>query len=451
MFNRKGFSKVALIIIALILIGGAYFVFSKRDKNFQQKELNESGWKLYQNKIQGYEFWYPEKLNLKKHGNQIRLSHSVPFPFSYTDECDVSGLPKDDEKYFEDFNISFELIKRSNLDVYDRNYQDSVVKELFDNDFKLNASAENYGFYEGIVKIGSLSGFHFLIGGQGCGKSVYFFPLEQNNLLKISRSILSEEVTTQETFKKIDDVITKQDEEKILNEIVSKFKLTESLRPISVKVLSPNGAEKWETGEKHTIKWETDNYDPQGEVEIFLVNDLLFGKIGEYNFKVKIATTKNTGFYEWAIPSTLEHGIGRLRGNSFKIEILLSEALVDDESDRQFIIEEGLEPPLALISPIAGGELVKGNTYLIKWTSTLPTDTIIDIMLRKKIIKSGRDYSRLFRTQNNGFKEWLLSEDVNNGDNYVLQITAYDSNFEFLAEDTSEPFSIVDQRQDKTE
>ncbi|MBM2817812.1 MAG: hypothetical protein HW401_402 [Parcubacteria group bacterium] len=30
--NQKGFSKVAIIIIVLILIGGAYFVFSKKDR-----------------------------------------------------------------------------------------------------------------------------------------------------------------------------------------------------------------------------------------------------------------------------------------------------------------------------------------------------------------------------------------------------------------------------------
>ena len=29
MSNQKGFSKIAIIIIILILIGGAYFVFSK--------------------------------------------------------------------------------------------------------------------------------------------------------------------------------------------------------------------------------------------------------------------------------------------------------------------------------------------------------------------------------------------------------------------------------------
>ena len=31
--NQKGFSKIAIIIIVLILIGGACFVFSKKDRS----------------------------------------------------------------------------------------------------------------------------------------------------------------------------------------------------------------------------------------------------------------------------------------------------------------------------------------------------------------------------------------------------------------------------------
>ena len=38
MSNQKGFSKVAIIIIVLILIGGAYFVFIKREKNIPTQD-----------------------------------------------------------------------------------------------------------------------------------------------------------------------------------------------------------------------------------------------------------------------------------------------------------------------------------------------------------------------------------------------------------------------------
>src|SRR3989338_8466651 len=39
MLNQKGFSKVAIIIIVLILIGGAYFVFSRKDRSVSIQDV----------------------------------------------------------------------------------------------------------------------------------------------------------------------------------------------------------------------------------------------------------------------------------------------------------------------------------------------------------------------------------------------------------------------------
>jgi len=72
MFNQKGFSKIAIIIIVLILIGGACFVFSKKDRsisiqdtknqnsqssNSSADQLSTDNWKTY-NKY-GFEFKHP--------------------------------------------------------------------------------------------------------------------------------------------------------------------------------------------------------------------------------------------------------------------------------------------------------------------------------------------------------------------------------------------------------
>ena len=77
MFNQKGFSKIVLIIVALILIGGSYFVFSKKDKNIPAQnienkssqssqsiggDLSTKDWLTYRNDKYGFKFKYPSQI-----------------------------------------------------------------------------------------------------------------------------------------------------------------------------------------------------------------------------------------------------------------------------------------------------------------------------------------------------------------------------------------------------
>jgi len=91
MSNQKGFSKITIIIIALIAIGGAYFVFSKKDgsisiqdvtnqnsqsDNSPAYQLSVDNWKIYQNDQYGFELKYPENI-FKLDKNTNTLSHTL--------------------------------------------------------------------------------------------------------------------------------------------------------------------------------------------------------------------------------------------------------------------------------------------------------------------------------------------------------------------------------------
>lgn len=133
--NQKGFSKVAVIIIVLILIGGAYFVFSKKDKNIPAQNienqnsqssqsvdgnLSMSDWKTYRNEKYGLEFKYPNEWLIAQESNTnnifVRLSKDGENSFSLNigPITDIDG-----KKITLDEFLSF----------YNKNYKDTELKQ----------------------------------------------------------------------------------------------------------------------------------------------------------------------------------------------------------------------------------------------------------------------------------------------------------------------------------
>ncbi len=92
-----------------------------------------------------------------------------------------------------------------------------------------------------------------------------------------------------------------------------------------IKILSPNGGEKWEQSSPQTIAW-SDNIDDNVKIELY--------KGGAVKETIS-DNTESDGSFEWVVPGTLEPG----NDYSIKITCVVDPSLID-ESDAQFFIEE---------------------------------------------------------------------------------------------------------------
>lgn len=81
-------------------------------------------------------------------------------------------------------------------------------------------------------------------------------------------------------------------------------------------VTSPNGGEQWETGETHTISWNSVGYDSNKSVQIGLRDTRHDPNLAEG--ETTIVNTTNNGSYNWTIPSNVP------AGSFFKIVIYIA-------------------------------------------------------------------------------------------------------------------------------
>ena len=129
------------------------------------------------------------------------------------------------------------------------------------------------------------------------------------------------------------------------------------LKP-SVKVVVPNGGERWKVGETYEIKWKS--------FEVKNINIELFA--GEKKVEtIAEGISASDGVYKWTIPQTISSG------RIYRVKVYdSSNPSVDDFSDRPFTIEKPTPPrPAVKVLVPNGGEKWKvGETYEIKWESS---------------------------------------------------------------------------------
>jgi len=219
MNNQKGFASIILIvaIITFMTLMGAvgYFASVKKYEPVTQQPTplvttqtpipqqpsptpvsETADWKTYRNET--FEFKYPEKLQLVKNDNKVVLSHAIPYENS--GDCDMSGGGQL-YKTLDDFNISLEIVNQKlTLDYIDGQYG-----------------------------AGTLNGSWAYEGAEGCGYSKYHFSIGENKTLVVQRAAvqaLSGLSAAWDLGKilKVPGVISKQESDKLFNEILSTFK-----------------------------------------------------------------------------------------------------------------------------------------------------------------------------------------------------------------------------------
>ena len=174
----------------------------------------------------------------------------------------------------------------------------------------------------------------------------------------------------------------------------------------SIKVISPNGGEKWREKQTKNITWSSSGID---QVNISFTTD------GGRSWNIIANNLQSTGSYDWTIPALI---------NSTQCKIRISDSSQisnSDESDATFSIL--LTPEIQQITfPTNGTELIAGQPVQIQWTSTGITSVKIEYNYINVAVPS--DWITLVDSvQNSGTYNTSFSTV---SDNYVIRISASD-------------------------
>ena len=164
-------------------------------------QIDTSDWIWYRHDTLGYEFKYPPQLQMMEVEDAVILNHSIEY--ENCGDCDMSGYCDYHERLV-DFNVSFE-----------------IVDNHFDHDW-----------YDFAYNAGMLEGYCIYYGGDGCGYSLYHFPLEDDKTLVVTRAAIQALSGISlnwdlDEILQVPGVIPKEEAEEIFYHVLASFRFFE--------------------------------------------------------------------------------------------------------------------------------------------------------------------------------------------------------------------------------
>jgi hypothetical protein len=190
-----------------------------------------------------------------------------------------------------------------------------------------------------------------------------------------------------------------------------------------LRVVAPNGGERWSMGSVHNITWEALGLSGS-QVRIDLVR-------GGAVLLTVAESTENDGVYAWMLPDTLSVGSG------YGIRISTTGASpVVDESDEGFSVSNDRD--IFVVHPNGGERLLAGTRTGITWTSNGLGASPVRIEL---IDVAGKALALIAdSTENDGAYDWTIPQDSVLGSEFRVRITAI--NAPTFNDASDAPFSI---------
>lgn len=206
--------KVFIIFLVIVCLAGAA-LYIKKEKTAPKVPSTTT---TYRSTETGIAFTYPKILTASTTDGVIELHHDIPYANSGA--CDMTGDLRSYDK-LTDFDMTVQVSSQSLVKTV-KTMSPYIPQENFVNDTLVPSP----GFIDP-YRTSSLSGFAIYEGAEGCGHTIYYFPLSDSKTLVITKEMiqaLNPSVRSQESIAAILSVpsaISPAQSEQIFDSIVT--------------------------------------------------------------------------------------------------------------------------------------------------------------------------------------------------------------------------------------
>jgi|GEM_PF-3465124 len=209
-----------------------------------------------------------------------------------------------------------------------------------------------------------------------------------------------------------------------------------------IRVLSPNGGERIDTGSFQTITWSSANVT---NVNILLSRGSAAAP-GSSRWEMLAEGLPNTGTFTWPVPGDLP------TGTEYRIRVADSATLIGDEGNGTFSVVSSVSSIVQVLSPNGGEVLTVGDRVLIRWAVQSPNVKEMELFLLDTSRNGDRRLGApqlLARVPNNGGYVWKVpfrigALDLNSTQAPVYKVIARALHPDGSSEDASDsPFAVA--------
>jgi len=206
--------KKLLIVLIILLVAFGIYEYAK---STHRKPVDPTI-AHYSNSDVGVSFTYPKILTASTTDSTVTLHHDVPF--THHDYCDFKGEGTTTIPTLIDFNVSFHIDSKGLIDAM-KTESPYIPGENFVN----GEVVPSPGFID-TYSVGKLKGYKIFEGAEGCGHTIYYFPLSGSRTLVVVDEFITAwsgaiDTANAERALAVPGVITKEKAEQIFTNILN--------------------------------------------------------------------------------------------------------------------------------------------------------------------------------------------------------------------------------------